>query len=91
MIGKPYLHRLNKFGLGLEVPLYIQINKLGLPRTNFTRLRTPRHCRLTEAFGLGEDADQLAALVDGADYVWLVAAFVRTSISGDGARIRARH
>ena len=41
--------------------------------------------------GLGEDAKQLAALVDRADYVRLVAALVRTSISGNDARNGAAH
>ncbi|MFY0615011.1 MAG: hypothetical protein JXQ99_26005 [Hyphomicrobiaceae bacterium] len=41
--------------------------------------------------GLGEDANQLAALVDRADYVRLVAALVRTSISGNDARNGAAH
>ena len=38
-----------------------------------------------------EDANQLAALVDRADYVRLVAALVRTSISGNDARNGAAH
>ena len=58
--------------------------------TNSTPLRMQKLCKPPDALGLGEDAHQLAALVDRADFVRLVAALVRADLMQNYGEVRAR-